>query len=179
MNLLITAFGSFPGVEQNPTEALLKNWDSSSVSHQVVKDYLPVEYDYCGNWTVPDNVDLVIHLGVAVKRDLFSLERCARNISEGRDAAGVSATGIINEHGEAVLTTTLNLDVLRDRLIKDNFDVEVSDDAGQYLCNYTYYQSLQKITPSANVLFVHIPPLDKIPLSIQDQFLTALVRALP
>jgi pyroglutamyl-peptidase len=176
MKILITAFGSFPGVEQNPTETLLKNWDSSCTPHQIVKDYLPVEYAYCEGWKAVDDVDLVIHLGVAVTRDLFSLERCARNFSKGNDAAGAPPTGVINEQGEATLTTGLKLDLLRDKL--DNFSVEISDDAGQYLCNYIYYQSLQKVA-SGKALFVHTPPLDKIPLITQDHFLTALVKALP
>ena len=42
-------------------------------------------------------------------------------------------------------------------------NVVISEDAGRYLCNYTYYLSLLHCTvhEGSSALFIHIPPFDK------------------
>ena len=78
MKIIITAFGSFPGVDENPTEKLLKDWDYTDKSVEIIKQILPVEYDFCQGWAaenITEAIDLVIHLGVAVNRSENSLEK--------------------------------------------------------------------------------------------------------
>ena len=55
--------------------------------------------------------------------------------------------------------------------------VQLSQDPGRYLCNYTYYQALQHQKSAGRpiyALFVHVPPFDVIPQERQ----VALVRSL-
>ena len=43
-----------------------------------------------------------------------------------------------------------------------------SDDAGDYLCNYIYYSALRKFDGAGKQIgFLHVPPLDKLPLEHQ------------
>jgi pyrrolidone-carboxylate peptidase len=52
-----------------------------------------------------------------------------------------------------------------------------SDNAGCYLCNYVYYRALRRF-PAKRVGFVHVPPLDVMPLDAQRERLAHLLSAL-
>ena len=64
------------------------------------------------------------------------------------------------------------------------FEVEVSEDPGRYVCNWLYYLSLkesEKYRQSGVVvysLFVHVPSFEYIPEERQLQFVHALFREL-
>ncbi len=68
-------------------------------------------------------------------------------------------------------------------------DVEVSHDAGRFVCNYTLYRSLaqcqqhcqrlqrlQRADGRWHALFVHVPPFDVIPKAEQLEFASDLLR---
>ena len=52
-----------------------------------------------------------------------------------------------------------------------------SDNAGCYLCNYVYYRALRRF-PTKRVGFVHVPPLEVLPLDVQREWLARLLKAL-
>jgi hypothetical protein len=52
-----------------------------------------------------------------------------------------------------------------------------SDNAGCYLCNYVYYRALRRF-PGKRVGFVHVPPLEVVPLDAQRERLMRLLNAL-
>eukprot|EP01026_Neomeris_dumetosa_P077753 TRINITY_DN8398_c0_g1_i2.p4 TRINITY_DN8398_c0_g1~~TRINITY_DN8398_c0_g1_i2.p4 ORF type:complete len:104 (-),score=9.74 TRINITY_DN8398_c0_g1_i2:116-427(-) len=61
----------------------------------------------------------------------------------------------------------------------DWFDINLSDDAGKFVCNWTYYLSLTdslQFPGKWHSLFVHVPSLEKESLEEQKVVLTALVQ---
>ena len=52
-------------------------------------------------------------------------------------------------------------------------------DAGLFICNYCYYSSLWfgEGKKNCHSLFIHVPPHDVIPVSLQIQFVKSLIRA--
>ena len=143
MKILFTAFNSFPGVQENPTEVSLREWEALP---GIKKEILNVDYDYCKNWSLSDESDysIIIHLGVAVNSQNFRLESKAKNFIGGKeDNQGNLLTGLIKD-GETSLKSKFNCLKLQLELQERGFDVSVSDDAGAYLCNYIYYLSLHK-----------------------------------
>ena len=70
-------------------------------------------------------------------------------------------TGLCVSGGPDAIATPFQVDRVRSKVASRVTDVvlEVSSDAGRYLCDFTYYTSLsQKRAP---VLFVHVPEIDK------------------
>jgi pyroglutamyl-peptidase len=57
----------------------------------------------------------------------------------------------------------------------------VSDDAGRYLCNWIYWESLRAAAAAPNrnahALFVHVPPFAAVPEETQRTFLNDLLAA--
>ena len=121
--------------------------------------------------------DIIIHLGVAVERESNSLETIAYNIvGQSPDAEGQVFSGLTGN--EAEFNCPLNLEDLSEKLIEAGFDVKISNSAGDYLCNFIYYQSLQRSSGTkASVLFIHIPPFEKISKETQLKFLDELIPA--
>ena len=160
--LLVTAFGSFPGVEVNPSEILLNNICSySQVNWEITFETLPVDYSYCQEWNTNRNdYDLVLHMGVAGNSTHNRIECRAQNkIGSTADVKGLVKLGAIQSGSPSEIFTQIPLINLVSDLSL------LSSDAGSYLCNFVYFNSLVK-DPSGQVLFLHIPPFYKIDLKI-------------
>ena len=96
--------------------------------------------------------DYLFLVGEAGSYNEISMEKYAHNIAHGVDNFGVNKDNepIIND-GTDALTTTFDLSKLPYR---------ISEDAGRYLCNFTYYQALSK-SKKTKVLFIHLPYIDE------------------
>jgi hypothetical protein len=96
------------------------------------------------------------------------------------------------------------VDALVARLEASGFAVQASDDAGTFICNYTFYLSLAAMQqaqeeaavpdaddaahalspaqaapqPPWHALFVHVPPAEMMPVEQQTSFLAALMAAI-
>ena len=95
--------------------------------------------------------DYLFLVGEAGSYQEITIERIAHNISNGKDNEGVDRNNepiIVN--GKDELLTTFDLSKLTYR---------ISDNAGKYLCNYTYYLALS-LSLKTKVLFIHLPHID-------------------
>ena len=64
-------------------------------------------------------------------------------------------------------------------LKKGAYDVMISDDAGRFVCNYVYYQSLRFAEKNGNKsLFVHVPLFSRIDEETQMRFTASLLEAI-
>ena len=162
--------------------------------------------------TPPPAAVCVLHLGVHTGAARLRLERCAWNEATFRcaDEAGWAP------QGECVLgadapgcrrESTLPVDALAAGLAAAGWPVEPSDDPGRFVCNYTYYLTLQATQeepaaapadqgegaedaapalpqaraatqPPWHALFVHVPPAAVMPVEQQTNFLAALMGAI-
>ena len=171
--LLLTYFGPFPGVPVNPTVALaegaVRALNTARPDLRVVARELPVSYD--GSSAAlraalqEVQPDALISLGVAVGRDVVSLEQVAINL----DSAGIEDNDgdrrcdepIVPDGREAYFSS-LPVRASFERLHAAGEPVEISYTAGTYVCNHVFYEG-QRISRELGLSipagFVHVPAI--------------------
>ncbi|WP_146619966.1 hypothetical protein [Acuticoccus sediminis] len=149
--LLVTGFGSFPGMPQNPTERLAAALAATPPAGVTVR-----RLDT--HWTVVETLppvartfDAVIMFGVAGRETMIRYERIATPFTGPRVDAD-------NRMPPALLRSRFTeFDV--PELVRDartaGFPVRLSHSAGTYVCNAGYGAALAGNPLS---LFVHVPP---------------------
>ncbi|CAF0873766.1 unnamed protein product [Rotaria sordida] len=168
--VLITGFGPFRSVLNNPSWEVakaLKAYLEWQRPIHIILEEMHVTYDDVST-RIPDywlkyNPTLVIHIGVAVGTKEIQIERCACNI----DYCYQDNDGCLPEDGRCVkkdappmLTTLLPVDDICAKVQRrTNMPVSVSNDAGRFLCEFIYYQSL--FIDRKRTIFIHIPELDE------------------
>ena len=168
--LLVTGFTAFGEFAVNPS-ALLgercgRRFELIEVAYAAADAFLErVRND--------DSFDRLLMLGVSARRRRLAIERCARNeIDAAPDVRGEArGPGPIDPTGPATLATTL----LADHAARSEC---FSDDAGCYLCNYLLYRALRVLSPQVRVGFIHVPPLEVMPLEAQQIELARLFDAI-
>ncbi|MFQ3677000.1 MAG: hypothetical protein SNJ74_03555 [Fimbriimonadaceae bacterium] len=161
MRLLITGFGPFGNVEDNPSawlaERLGPPFRILDVSYGAV-DALVEEL-------AADPPDALLLMGVAAGSERMRLETTGRNhVGAVADVEGIVAgPGPIDPFGPPQLGSTLWRAPV---FFEENEMWEPSVDAGSYLCNYALYRCLRSL-PGAAVGFLHVPLPDQMPLERQ------------
>lgn len=171
--LLLTYFGPFPGVPVNPTVALaegaVRALNTARPDLRVVARELPVSYD--GSSAAlraalqEVQPDALISLGVAVGRDVVSLEQVAINL----DSAGIEDNDgdqrcdePIAPDGQEAYFSSLPVRASFERLRAAGEPVEISYTAGTYVCNHVFYEG-QRISRELGLSipagFVHVPAI--------------------
>ena len=171
--LLLTFFGPFPGVPVNPTVALAEGAQRLLTRMRpdlnVITRELPVSYD--GSSTAlraalqDVQPDALISLGVAVGRDVVSLEQVAINL----DSAGIEDNDgdrrcdePIAPGGQEAYFSSLPVRASFERLRAAGEPVEISYTAGTYVCNHVFYEG-QRISRELGLSipagFVHVPAI--------------------
>jgi pyroglutamyl-peptidase len=166
--VLLTGFGPFPGVPDNPSARLAEALAaaSSALDCDLHWQVLPTEWETVAalapalHETLQPHV--MIHFGLSERSKTFRIERSAYNRTAPRpDAKGAlpSAAVVLSQRPDR-LDTRLPAAVLAAHLRGRGLAATTSRSAGSYLCNFLYYLSLdwgarQESPPLA--LFVHIP----------------------
>ena len=169
--LLLTYFGPFPGVPVNPTVALaegsVRALNTARPDLRVVACEMPVSYNGSSTAlrTALQDVqpDALISLGVAVGRDVVSLEQVAINL----DSAGIEDNDgdqrcdePIAPGGQEAYFSSLPVRASFERLRAVGEPVEISYTAGTYVCNHVFYEG-QRISRELGLSipagFVHVP----------------------
>jgi pyroglutamyl-peptidase len=91
------------------------------------------------------------------------IERFAHNLDEASTTDNDGANGIgaeIDPAGPLAFRSTLPVDELAATLRDADIPVEISRDAGGFLCNHVFYVLMQTLKPGRAGGFVHVPPLD-------------------
>ena len=135
-----------------------------------------------------------VHFGVDACANSFKIEKQAFNeanfrlpdedgyqprnqpIVPSEEEDGTSACTI-----ESCLHTKLGVEDVVEKLREEGFNVQVSHDAGRYVCNYTYFcslNSLQEVGRSLYSVLVHVPSFHAIDPATQIRFVSALIDRL-
>ena len=147
--IFVTYFEPFDGRDTNASKEVV----SLLNDYQIFE--LPVSWE-----KVPSIIDELLNdkpeylflIGEAGSYKEITIEKMAHNIAHGVDNFGVMKNDEpIISGGADTLITAFDISKLPYR---------ISENAGKYLCNYTYYRALLK-TKKTKVLFIHLPYIDK------------------
>lgn len=169
--VLVTGFGPFPDVPQNPSELLVRRIAGGALRPrpgiQLTTEILPTEWhrvsQIAPGLRERHGADIVLHVGVATKAHRLRIETMARNRTQNSpDAAGnLPPNAQVNPGAPPLLVSALPAGRISLSLRSRGIAASPSKDAGAYLCNSIFYQSLRHTGLAgrpANVLFIHIPP---------------------
>ncbi len=167
MNLLLTAFGPFPGAPRNPTGPLVKALKRHGLPGVRLKTAL-FETRYADVDTrLPRLIekhrpDAVVLFGLAGAKPVIRIEARARNASARLrpDAAGnIRSERHIDRKRETARFTALPVRAIAAQSQAPRLKGVVSRDAGDYLCNYAYFRALEAVERGATqaALFIHVP----------------------
>jgi pyroglutamyl-peptidase len=182
LDVLVTGFGPFPGVSRNPTGTVVQRLQQRPANglwnlhaHVLATEYASASIRIA---TLLRSIepDVCICFGVASPGPI-RLERVARNetTAAGPDNAGDLRFGTIEPQGSPFYLSTLPLDAIAETLRLAGYAVELSDDAGGYVCNHIFYVArhvVETFAPSISCGFVHFPPITDASTSL-DRLVTA------
>lgn len=128
---------------------------------------------------------IVVLSGVAQSRDLITVERFAVNVRHYRipDNSGHQwfQEHIIKSEQDA-LRTHVDLNKIARHLNRRGFPTDVSNSAGSFVCNETYFKALHKWGDNPRclgILFVHLPEPALYAATLQEMGVTYGGRAAP
>jgi pyroglutamyl-peptidase len=164
MRVLLTGFEPFGGEPINPSErALCVLSETAPSGIEVETVTLPVAFgpdvERLGQVWDRFQPDCVLSLGQNGGAAELRLERYAHNLKR---EAGSAVEEPIHPDGPAAYATSLPISDLVGQLRNARIPAAESRDAGVYVCNHLYYQSLHRAATHGEptpVLFIHLPYL--------------------
>jgi pyroglutamyl-peptidase len=178
--ILVTGFTPFGPYQQNPSQLLCQALHGKRIGDALIEAHvLPVEWQSAEmqlqllleqqhDWSG------IVLTGLAAQREKMSLEAQAVNIRVDRSDShhqtkiDPDRQQFIINSGLASLRSNVDLQQLESVLLKDHEKIEISLDAGTYLCNFIYYKTLHYLQihkKNIPALFIHLPqfPQDNFP----------------
>jgi pyroglutamyl-peptidase len=204
VHIVLTGFGKFAGVDDNPTSRLMEYFrnhppalgdnvslhciDTLTVAGLDAVRFVKRTHEELERFQQDEKSDvrfLWVHCGVAASRKELCLEQRAFNDLDFRcpDERGWSPVQqcINGDDGprEKCLECPIDLTKICERL-KGNYPVNVSQDAGRFLCNMIYYLSLREASRRRHhvSLFVHVPTFEVVSEEKQREFMVKLLNEL-
>ena len=186
MRFIITGFGPFGSVKVNPSaqtaEKAAEKLAESGIQcdfKQLVASINSVDRFYN---ELPDGSDIfVVHIGVDAASRQMVIERYGRNIIDfpipDAEGAQPTATRIDVKMGlDQKIENKINIPELVDQL---HGAFSVSEDAGSYVCNYSFFKGLSAVgTKVTGCVFVHVPMFSRVDLEAQTKNIVDLVTIL-
>ncbi|MBZ8132827.1 hypothetical protein [Afifella sp. IM 167] len=172
--LLVTGFGPFPGVPENPSGWLMERLSLpdglKGIAAEARFAVLPTDWQagpaaFEALWQA-HSPDIAVQFGVSRRARGFELERLARNRAEPAlaDAAGKAAPSCrVDPEGPETWRGSLPIRRIRNALEAAGHPAGLSDDAGLYLCNALYYRAGRLASQAGRLSmngFVHLPFLE-------------------
>ncbi|MGV1015072.1 MAG: hypothetical protein ACOYB4_08900 [Methyloceanibacter sp.] len=167
--VLITGFGPFPGVPDNPSAWLAQTLagQTRGLDCQLQAQVFPTDWDTVATLTPPLfeslKPEIMIHFGLNRRAQGLRIERSAHNrVAARADMRGALPTArTILPPGPERLDAAISATALAAHLRAHGLAAASSRSAGRYLCNFLYYRSLEWAARQEKpivALFVHIPP---------------------
>ncbi len=170
--IYLTGFGPFADVDDNPSARIAEALDQTLVGGaRVEAEVLPVSFERAAASLVEGyrrlQPELAVHLGVATRRRLLSIEDRAHNLMDARipDVDGERpCREAINPDAPTDVPLRSRVDTRRltGNLVGHGVPARLSRDAGRYVCNRVYHQGLTLGALDqrpCRVVFVHLPPV--------------------
>lgn len=162
--ILVTGFGAFAGMRQNPSAVVARAVGRSRVPGvRLAARVLPVSYAGAQARVVALcrrlQPDAVLSLGVAIGAPVIRVETTALNRADFRvaDARGQVADSTPMPTGAAAYVATYDARAVRDAIRAAGVPASLSHHAGTHLCNLTLYYFLASLRADRPVGFLHLP----------------------
>ncbi|MET0293762.1 MAG: hypothetical protein ABW042_02005, partial [Phenylobacterium sp.] len=163
--LLICGFSAFPEAPRNPAQAAVEalaaqGWAPAGFEARYLT--LPVAWRHSAETVLralaEQAAEAVLVVGVAVGAEGFRIERIGRNVAADRpdDRGQGWSLGCVVAGGMQELACTAPAAAMADAIAGEGLPVALSDDAGDYLCNFTLYRLLAAEAAPA-IGFLHVP----------------------
>merc|ERR1712029_1338336 len=164
--VLVTGFGPFGPHKTNASLEAVLELPSIWTNRQgdLIVEEVPVSYGFVGTAKFcmmhPERELLAtVHCGVSAQAKNIMVEKCARNsFYNSPDIDGKlpsSNTCVECRPKEEKLSTKFHV---HDLAKCTKADVDTSEDAGLYLCEFIYYKGLAEM--KGNSIFIHVPTQD-------------------
>ncbi len=174
--ILVSGFGPFGGIEDNPSWAAVEPLDHELIAGHDIRAFMtPVVWEEADEELLAEYERLkpviAVASGVAAGEQKIRLESTAVNRAYGMDNNGVFMSGgPIVEEGAEFLYGTIPLAELEAVLDGEGYPVGISDYAGDYLCNFLYYKLMHRVSDEDeenHILggFVHVTSVDVVSVS--------------
>lgn len=168
MKFLITGFEPFGGDSTNSSQETVKAVSCDGVDDaEVVTGILPVSFkrveEAISGLIDEADPDVVVMLGQSGKSDCIKIERVALNLmdsSKGDNDGYFPDEEAICPDAPIAYFTKMPVKALRDCLMRSGIPAKVSNSAGLYVCNATYFATLNLIATTGRntkALFIHLP----------------------
>ena len=168
--ILLTGFEPFGGSEINSSwETAVRVGQLSPKGVVVETVQLPVSFKRAGEAirkALRENQpNVLVMLGQRGKGTSIDIERIAINLMDAinpdNDGCQPQEQAILSG-GKSAYFSNLPVKVLRDALLQKSIPARVSNSAGLYVCNSTYYNALEeihKLQLPTKAVFVHLPKI--------------------
>lgn len=168
MKILLTGFEPFGGEYINSSQETINAVSCDEFGDvEVLTGKLPVSFKRAGvaicrliDETKPD---VVIMLGQSGKSDCIKIERIAVNLMDAKkpdnDGYTPDEEFILND-GPSAYFSSLPVKHLQHHLVENGIPADVSNSAGLYVCNTTYFAALHHIAitrKNIKAVFIHLP----------------------
>ena len=156
--ILITAFEPFGGSTVNTSAVVLEKLPEEISGAKVEKALLPVVFGKAAEKALSYTADCVFLLGEAGGRTAVTPELRGKNVRNARipDNEGNEPEGEkILADGPEEYRTVFPADAIVEEMKAEGYGIEVSGDAGTYVCNDTFY--LAGVKSAVPVQFIHVP----------------------
>lgn len=189
MKILITAFLPFEKFNTNSSYEVVSRLPKSPYIYTL---YLPVKlhtaFHMVKHFIEEYQPDIIICTGQAAGRDKISIEIKAKNEIfspfQIDDEVNHEQSSILIKDGEKVIFSSFPSVEALSYLLTHHIPVELSNDAGTYICNALFYQ-IQYYFPTIDCTFIHFPlcqttkyNLPTLDLSIMVQGLQGIINSL-
>ena len=174
--ILITAFEPFGGSTVNASAAVLEKLPGEMGGAEVQKALLPVVFGKATEKALAYPADCIFLLGEAGGRKNVTPELRGRNLRNARipDNEGNKPEGEkILPEGPEEYRTVFPVKTIVEQMQAEGYGIEVSEDAGTYVCNDTYY--LTGMKAGVPVQFIHVPT-EAADAGIVEMFIARCVK---
>ncbi len=168
--ILLSGFEPFDGFPVNSSWEAIQDFDNREINgYQIKSIRLPVEYAKSVEklFKAIDEYepDIIVSFGLAPD-EYIRLEEIARNhVGNCTDNGGsVPSSELISRNAPSSYASRLPLGDIYRALLANNIEVDYSTDAGDYVCNYLFYNLMArgdkiKDKKISSMGFIHVPPI--------------------
>ena len=188
--VLLTGFEPFGGSDINASwETAVRVGQLSPKGIVVETVQLPVSFKRAGEAIRKDlrekHPDVLVMLGQRGNGTSIDIERIAINLMDSvnpdNDGYHPQEQTIV-DWGEAAYFSNLPVKTLRDALLHRGIPARVSNSAGLYVCNSTYYNALNEIYDqglSIKAVFIHLPIISEdFPIEMLTDAILSIIETI-